>query len=332
VNRVTDKLASSLALVDQSLAEILAGCDPLVADYVDQAASVRGKLIRPRLMLAIASIFEKADLEQVARCAACCELLHTATLIHDDVIDQADTRRGILTLNNRYGNEIAVVVGDYVFALVLKAINAERDFRLMQMMLETSQEMGLGIIEEIHHRNDFKMDVEKYYEVIYLKTAALFKLCCSMGAYLGGAGPEEIALAGNYGKQLGLGFQIIDDLLDLVRDSSETGKSAFNDLREGRITLPLIHSLGQEPERTRGLIEAFQSEPTTAAGAEVRSHLVSTGSLGFARDRALSFISEARSLLPSLDHRANGALERLASIEDLITSAVSTQMIQAAAG
>jgi geranylgeranyl pyrophosphate synthase len=332
VSRATDKLERSLEQVDRSLEEITAGCDPLVVGYVSEAASARGKLIRPRLMLTIASIFEQADLDQLARCAACCELLHTATLIDDDVIDQADTRRGNLTLNNRYGNEIAVFVGDYVFALVLKAINAERDFQLMQMMLDTSQEMGLGIIEEIHHRNNFRMDVEKYYEVIYLKTAALFRLCCSMGAYLGGATPEQIALAGDYGKQLGLGFQIIDDLLDLVRDSADTGKSAFNDLREGRITLPLIHSLGQEPELTRGLIETFQSEPSNDAGAKVRHHLISTGSLGFARDQALDFIMQARSLVPSLNHARNGAVERLEGIEELIISAVSQKMIQAAAG
>jgi octaprenyl-diphosphate synthase len=223
-----------------------------------------------------------------------------------------------------------VIVGDYVLALVLKAINAERDFALMQMMLDTSQEMGLGIIEEIHHRNDFLMDLDKYYEVIYLKTAALFRLCCSMGAYLGGASPAEISLAGDYGKQLGLGFQIIDDLLDLVREPSDTGKSAFNDLREGRITLPLIHSLGQEPERTRGLIETFQNAPTYDAGLTVRHHLIGTGSLEFARDRALDFITTARNLLRR-STTGPTALERLESIENLITGAVSAKMIQAPA-
>lgn len=153
-----------------------------------------------------------------------------------------------------------------------------------------------------------------------------------MGACLGGASPQEIERAGEYGKQLGLGFQIIDDLLDLVRDSTDTGKPAFNDLREGRITLPLIHSLGREPERTRGLIEAFQSEPTPEAGAEMRHHLISTGSLGFAREQALEFITEARRIVPSLNHTQNGAVQQLEGIENLIVSAVSTKMIQAAAG
>lgn len=303
----------TLKLVDARLDAITGSCDQLVINYIKEVSSVRGKQIRPRLMIMQANLFGQADMAVVANCAACCELLHTATLIHDDVIDSAEIRRGLQTLNNHYGNEIAVVVGDYILALVFKSINNEHDFTLNDMILETSQEMGLGVIEEIHHRNNFQLGLEKYYEVIYLKTAALFKLCCEMGAYLGGADAKEAKLAGDYGKQLGLGFQIVDDLLDLTVDAKKTGKQGFNDLREGRITLPVIHGLLEAPDKTRELVEEFQAKPTQASGLLVRKHLEELGSLDFAREVADGFIGTARGISKTI--RQNGTV--LAESPDL---------------
>jgi octaprenyl-diphosphate synthase len=300
---VTDrpgKLQHALALVEARMSEVLADSDPLVLQYIQAVADQRGKRLRPRLLVVCGELFGGAPPAATANCAACCELLHTATLIHDDVIDDAPTRRGSLTLNSRYGNEIAVIVGDYVLTLVLKSLSAERDFGLLEMLLDTAQELGLGVLEEVHNHNNFGLDIEKYYTIINYKTAALFSLCCRMGASLGGAEGGAVGLAGEYGTQLGMAFQIADDLLDLTRSELETGKPALSDLREGRITLPVIHGMLEQPSRIRQLVEDYQTTLEPAAGSALRSALFATGSVTFAALKAREFLEAARAAARSL--------------------------------
>lgn len=310
------ELDIALERVDRRIREIVAGSDRMVLQYIADVGTSRGKRLRPRLMIAVASLCGGAPAASLANCAACCELLHTATLIHDDVIDEAPTRRGSLTLSNMYGNEIAVVVGDYLLALVLRALNSERDHVLVDMLLETSQELGLGVIEEVLNRNNFVLSVEKYYDIIYLKTASLFSLCCSLGAYLA-CGPDEvkIARARDYGKTLGLAFQVVDDLLDLTADSAATGKPAMNDIREGRITLPVIHALLGDGVRTKELIAGCQSEHDAAAERALKDHLAKTGSIRFAYGEAERLLREAREagvqLAQAAGSEATGDLEQL---------------------
>lgn len=290
------ELDAALTRVSARVDQITEASDPLVLRYISDVGKGRGKRIRPRLMLVVARMFGRDDLSSVVNCAACCELLHTASLIHDDVIDQAQFRRGLPTLSSRYGNEIAVVVGDYLLALLVQALTQERDFTLVGMLLGTSQQLGLGVIEEILNRNNFHLSVDKYYEVIYFKTAALFSLCTEMGAYLGGADGETLLLAQEYGKQLGLGFQVVDDLLDISQDATVTGKPAFADLREGRITLPWIHALSAEPRETKQLVEAFQDGAADSAIGAIREHLARLGSIDFAYSAARKFVSQAHSI------------------------------------
>lgn len=315
----------ALERVDRRMHEIVAQSDRMVLTYMAEVSKGRGKRLRPRLMLALAEACGGAKLSSVANCAACCELLHTATLIHDDVIDEAPTRRGNLTLNSLYGNEIAVVVGDYLLALVLRAITREEDFRLVDMLLATSQELGMGVIEEVLNRNNFTLGADKYFKVIYLKTASLFELCCAMGAYLGGASAEVQRRSGEYGKQLGLAFQVVDDLLDLTQDSAATGKPAMNDLKEGRITLPVIHALGAAPGEMQAAIEAFQAAHSAEAEAALKARLAAQGSLDYALGEAQRLMALAR-----LDREwlgLNGAepaaLAGLASIEALVFEALA---------
>jgi octaprenyl-diphosphate synthase len=306
------------------MSEIVAQSDRMVLTYVAEVSKSRGKRLRPRLMIALAEMFGGTSLHSIANCAACCELLHTATLIHDDVIDEAPTRRGNLTLNSLYGNEIAVVVGDYLLALVLKAITREEDFRLIDMLLSTSQELGMGVIEEVLNRNNFTLAQERYFQVIYLKTASLFSLCCAMGAYLGKAGEEGIRRAGEYGKQLGLAFQVVDDLIDLVQDESASGKPAMNDIKEGRITLPVIHGLRAAPGQLQAAVEAFQATHSVEAEAELKKVLAEHGSLDFAYNAAQRLMALARLEREwlALNGADKSALGQLAGIEELVFAAL----------
>lgn len=294
MSELASKLDANMQLVGGRIEAILADSNRLVTDYVASVGRSRGKRIRPRLMLALALTCGEPHLGSVINSAACCELLHTASLIHDDVIDEAETRRGQSTLNHRFGNEIAVVVGDYILALLLKGMNSERDYQLIEMLLDTSQELGLGVIREVNDRNNFVLDSEQYFEMIYLKTAALFSLCCRMGAYLGGGAAELQKQAAYYGKQLGLAFQVVDDLLDLTQDTQQTGKPSFNDVREGRITLPFIYAHSVEPQRTRELYTGYQQHPSPQLEAELREHLAQLGSLRYAYLKAQELLAQAR--------------------------------------
>ena len=291
-----EQLNNYIDLVEERISEILADSDQLVTRYVTEISKSRGKRLRPRMLISFAEIFGGSDFSSAINCSACCELLHTATLIHDDIIDEAHTRRGNLTLNSMFGNEVAVIVGDYVLALVLKSLNLERDFNLTEMLLDTSQELGLGVIEEVLNRNNFRLSVEKYYGVIHLKTAVLFSLCCAMGAYLGGAEDRQIKLAAEYGRLLGLAFQIVDDLLDLTQDEESTGKPVMSDLREGRITLALVHSLMQDAPRTQQLAERYQETHAQEDADAIKAHLFSGGSIQFSMDAVRDFISQARTV------------------------------------
>jgi octaprenyl-diphosphate synthase len=293
-------LQRALELVEARISEILAESDPLIQRYVQDVADQRGKRLRPRLLVVCAQLLGGATYEATANCAACCELLHTATLIHDDVIDDTPTRRGKVTLNSRYGNEIAVIVGDYVMTLVLRSLSAEGNFSLLNMLLETAQELGLGVLEEVHNRNNFALDYEKYYSIINFKTASLFSLCCRMGTVLAGADRTAVAAAAHYGTQLGMAFQIADDLLDLTRSESETGKPVLNDLREGRITLPVIHGLLEQPQRIRQLVDDYQDTLRPEAGSALRSALFSSGSVSFAVLKAREFLADARQAAQAL--------------------------------
>jgi geranylgeranyl pyrophosphate synthase len=311
------ELDIALERVDRRIHEIIGSSDKMVLQYVAEVGTGRGKRIRPRMMIAVAELFGGAPASSLANCAACCELLHTATLIHDDIIDEAPTRRGNVTLNSMYGNEIAVVVGDYVLALVLKALNSERDYMLVDMLLSTSQELGLGVIEEVLNRNNFVLSVEKYYDIIYLKTASLFSLCCGIGGYLGGAPEGAQAQCREYGKRLGLAFQVVDDLLDLTADSAAAGKPTMNDIREGRITLPVIHALLADPQRTQALIAAYQEDHSAEAEQALKAHLAQLGSIRFAYSEAQRLLAETRVLAEELALEATdlAALPELARLE-----------------
>jgi octaprenyl-diphosphate synthase len=289
-----------LEQVNQRLAELLKKSDPPLNSYLEEAGKNRGKMLRPRLMIITSAFFGAPSEQSVVNCAACCELLHLATLIHDDIIDEAGTRRGHLTLNNRFGNEIAVIVGDYALAIVFRALLAEKDFQIMDMVLSTSQQLGMGELQEILNRNNYEMTVEQYYSVIALKTAALFSLCARLGAFLGGATPPAVELAAKYGHQLGTAFQIVDDLLDILVDESKTGKPSFNDLAEGRMTLPLIHSLQQDGQQASKLITAVQRNSSQPARQAILNHLAECGSLDFTIQAATESLREARTTAQQL--------------------------------
>lgn len=305
----------------------------MVLAYLEEVAQGIGKRLRPQMLITFAELFGRGDSPAVIDCAACGELLHTASLIHDDVIDSAPSRRGLPTVNGRHGSEIAVIVGDYILALVFRRLIAMQDFTLLDLTVKASQNLGIGIIHEVRNRNRLGLSEEEYFSIIRLKTGALFGLVCQMGAYLGGASEHHQASAREYGHLFGLAFQVLDDLLDFTLTEDEAGKPTFSDLREGRITLPLIHAREVDEPHTRELVERFQHQPTPASAESIRRWLGESGSLSRSLGKAQELLGQSRE---EIERMSEGfarpeALSRLTDLESQAFARVPP-WVQEAAG
>jgi geranylgeranyl pyrophosphate synthase len=322
----TAKARCSVTLkeVETAIRDILFGSDQLVLDYVREVAQGVGKRLRPQLLIMFSDLLGSPDARTVTNTAACCELLHTASLIHDDVIDEAETRRGLATLSSHYGNEIAVITGDYILALAFQRLTRIRDFTVLELTMAASKQLGLGVIEEVRHRNRLDLPEEHYFEIIRYKTGALFALVCEGGAYLGGADEDAMALAREFGTSFGLGFQVVDDLLDVTLTEDEAGKPTFKDLQEGRITLPIIHAASLDQEKTAQLVQAIQREHSDETVGRVREWLTESGALAYAADRADGLFAQAKNelekLLPACGRPqfAAGIIDAIALVTDSV--------------
>jgi octaprenyl-diphosphate synthase len=248
--------------VQRELVRDLAPGEPDLEPLVDLAVSFRGKQLRPAMVclsgLAVGSIGPAH-----VHVGKVVELLHTATLVHDDVLDGARLRRRQTTVNAAYGTEVPVLLGDYIYARAFHMAVSMDDPTCSRVLSEAVRQICQGEITQILHRFDFDWDEPRYFRVIADKTACLYAVSCQLGAYHAGGTPEQCAALHTYGMEIGIAFQIIDDCLDLGGDESVVGKSLGTDLSKGKLTLPLLW-LMREPTRRTALQELMQtgaSEP-----------------------------------------------------------------------
>ncbi len=286
MDTATSNREPTLEDIEAAIARVLHGADGVVIKYTKEVAKGVGKRIRPRLLIIFSSIFGGGDFEKIISSAACVELLHTASLIHDDIVDEAVLRRGRQTLNSKFGNKIAVLVGDYLLGLTFSELTRHKDIKLVELMLNSAQELGTGAINEILNRDNLDMSEEEYFKMVSLKTSPLFKLACKFGAYLGGADETVLSLASEFGVLFGQAFQVVDDILDLCLDSSTAGKPTFNDLKEGRITLPIIHALRTNKNELVSLIHKYKKTPDRKIEEKIRNILYGQGSFRYAYTKA----------------------------------------------
>ena len=200
-----------------------------------------GKRIRPALLLLAAKLFNYRGTGAV-RLGAVVEIIHTATLVHDDIIDEAQPRRGRPAANTRWGNSKCVLAGDWLYMQSFKIAVQERNFRVLDTLIELTQQMVEGELLQMEKLGKL-ITIEEHFDLIFRKTACLFSVCMRLGAILGGASPEQEEAAGSYGRNLGMAFQIVDDVLDLTASESVLGKPVASDLREGKVTMAVIHAL-----------------------------------------------------------------------------------------
>lgn len=219
----------------------LSHTDGLLSQVLEHIRSRGGKRMRPMLILLIAKNYGGVN-SVTQHSAVGLELLHTASLVHDDVVDESVERRGQASVNAEYNNKVAVLVGDYVLSTALLNVSLTNNSKIVQSLAELGRTLSNGEILQLSNiqNTDFSEDV--YYEVIKMKTAALFEACCEIGAMSANASEEDISKARNFGQNLGIIFQIRDDIFDYY-DSKEIGKPTGNDMAEGKLTLPVLYAL-----------------------------------------------------------------------------------------
>lgn len=316
-------LEAGLARVEDRFRRQLETSIPSVAELVRHVERYRGKMLRPTLLLLCARACDPAAAEftddQVVA-ATVVEMIHMATLVHDDVLDEADVRRGGDTVNKRRGNEAAVILGDYLIAKSFHLCSGLQDQRTALRIGEITSIVCEGEMLQNAHRGDFEIPRQTYFEIIERKTAALIAVACEQGAVHAGA-PESVqARLFDYGRLLGSAFQIQDDLLDLVGDEAVVGKSLGRDLQKGTLTLPMIYFLESLTQDARqGAIEAIRS------GAALNGHrsafiggLEAAGAIAAARTTAVELTQRAKSLLGPLT--PSPAKDLLLSMADAVVS------------
>lgn len=301
VNRVIeDFLRSDVVLINQLAAHIIHS---------------GGKRLRPMLvMLAARACGYDAASGHDALLAATVEFIHTATLLHDDVVDESDMRRGQETASSIWGNEAAVLVGDYLYSRAFQMMVQAQSLRIMNLMADTTNTIAQGEVMQLLNINDPDTSEDSYHRVIYAKTACLFEAAARTGAILSDSDDAiEQALA-EYGKHLGIAFQLVDDALDYEADSEEMGKNVGDDLAEGKPTLPLIHALEKgNPEQQALIREAIENgglEQIEAITAAIRA----TGALEYTHRQAIEQAERAKAALEALP--PSPARDALAFIAD----------------
>ncbi len=307
-------IKDDLARVEEQFKKDLASDVLLIRKVGEYVLGSGGKRMRPMLLLLAARLSGYTGTQHVGL-ASVVEFIHTATLLHDDVVDSAVLRRGQESANAVWGNEASVLVGDFLFAKSFSIMVREGNLDILRILSDATTLMAEGEVQQLINTCDLDMDEERYLDVVRNKTAILIAAACRVGAILGGASAEkEEALAG-FGMEVGIAFQLMDDALDYVADEAEFGKSQGHDLAEGKMTLPLIHALRQcTPDEQGRVAEIVDEEQLADDGlAYVLELITKYGGIEYTRRRAAELIAAAKSRLGIFPSgAARNALETVA--------------------
>ncbi|MGH1358764.1 MAG: polyprenyl synthetase family protein [Burkholderiaceae bacterium] len=287
-------LASDLAEVDQVIRTQLSSEVALVNTIADYIVGSGGKRMRPILLLILARALGYRGERNHFQLAAVIEFIHTATLLHDDVVDESNMRRGRDTANARFGNAASVLVGDFLYSRAFQMMVDTDRMRVMKVLADATNVIAEGEVLQLINCNDPDVSEASYMQVIQYKTAKLFEASARLGAILCDAPPKCEEAAAAYGRHLGTAFQIIDDVLDYSGSEDDIGKSVGDDLREGKPTLPLIYVMSEGNTAERDLVRAAISEGTAENFPAVLAAIHRTGALEYARSKASDEAGYAR--------------------------------------
>ncbi len=308
-DEIRDLISSDLERLQKIMKQSLSSNSPLLNEIVDKYLETKGKQIRPIIVVLSAKFFGAEVSDGVLCGAASVELLHNASLIHDDVIDETKQRRGHDTINNTWDNHIAVLVGDFFVSNALACAIRTNDFRVISTISELGKELSTGEIDQIDVAKHHSIDEQTYFSIIGKKTASLFQSCVKVGGYSVGASDIDIANLSKFVELLGLSFQIKDDIFDYFKDDA-IGKPTGNDLREGKVTLPLIYALSHtDAPRHEEMRRLADSDSLTTEQIETLiDYAKAEGGIEYAYATMERLRAEARSILePYPDNEAKQA-------------------------
>jgi len=296
-------IASDMGEVDVVIRRRLASDVVLIRTVAEYIVGSGGKRLRPALLLLAANACG-AQGPAKHELAAVIEFIHTATLLHDDVVDESSLRRGRKTANAEFGNAASVLVGDFLYSRAFQMIVEAGSLRVMKVLADATNVIAEGEVLQLMNVHDADTDEEKYLRVIRYKTAKLFEAATQVGAIVGGALPEAERALAEYGMHLGTAFQLIDDVLDYSGDLTETGKNLGDDLAEGKPTLPLIYAMRAGNTGERDVIRHAIEEGGKADLERVVAAILRTGALDYAREQARSEADAAIERLAHVPHSA----------------------------
>jgi len=309
-----------LALFDRRLKENLNSDSALISQVAGHLVNRKGKRLRPAMVFlsygaCMNPKLNSASNPRVMNVALAIECIHTATLLHDDVIDRSKVRRGQISVNHKWNNLVSVLMGDFLLAKSLRLIVETKSPPLLSTISRATENLSIGEMNEVQESHNFDLDEATYLQIISEKTASLFTASCESGAVAARADKKTQQNLKKYGQNLGMAFQITDDLLDWVGETEKTGKGLGNDLKEGKITLPLIHTLKEcEPRSRKKILKLLENDFNRKDFDEILSLIKGNGGVKYAQKKASDFGEKALNYLSELkDSKYKKALRDLVS-------------------
>ena len=294
-----DPMAADLAQVDAVITERLQSGVTLINQIARYIVSAGGKRVRPRLVLLFASALGFAGPQRFTL-AATVEFIHTATLLHDDVVDESSLRRGRDTANAVFGNAASVLVGDFLYSRAFQMMVGVKNLRVLEVLADATNIIAEGEVLQLMNMHDADLAVDEYLRVIRYKTAKLFEASARLGALLAEADPATEEACANYGRSLGTAYQLVDDLLDYDGETHQLGKNVGDDLREGKPTLPLLVAMARGNPAERDMVRHAIVHGEVARLADIVTVVRQTGALEVARQVARDEAAQARECLTCL--------------------------------
>lgn len=309
LDRLAARLAPGMAAVNAEILSRMQSDIPLIPQLAGHLIAAGGKRIRPLLTLASAAACGYGGTRQ-HRLAACVEFIHTATLLHDDVVDESDQRRGKASANAIFGNEAAVLVGDFLFSRAFQLMVADGSLDVLRILSNASAVIAEGEVMQLSTANNLDTTEDDYLNVIRAKTAELFAAACEVGGVIAGKGPDICGALREYGMNLGIAFQIVDDVLDYGAAQDKLGKSLGDDFKEGKMTLPVLIAIQQGDAAEKAFWQRCMGDEdqTGEDFAKALGYLRQHNALEKSLDRARDFIAagkKAMAILPESEVRTD---------------------------
>ncbi|HOP28078.1 MAG TPA: polyprenyl synthetase family protein [Spirochaetota bacterium] len=309
-------LSDDLERVNQRIKKHLETGVPLIDNSAMHLFAKGGKNIRASLVILTAGLKGESS-ERVVDLAAAVEIIHAASLVHDDIIDKSFLRRGDLSVHSKFGDKVAVLAGDYMYSTAVNITVKNNHAKILEAISDSTKEMVKGELYQMEYSNIDKISEERYYNIIDRKTGRLMATSAYIGAVEGGCSEEECVLLFNMGLDLGYAFQIVDDTFDFSESSDVTGKDVGNDFKDGKITLPFIYILNKGTAEERDYIKKFSLAPDDADWESIKKMIHSSGAFSYSMNKAKEYAERAKKRIEIFDNSVNKGI-----IEDLISFVV----------